>query len=63
MPAAVLHEVVAQLTADGHHGLAAEVARVADYLSRLTAAKTEIQQAADALADDTPHLLDSHPSH
>ena len=63
VPSAVLHQAVTQLTADGHHGLAGEVERVADYLSRLAAAQTEIQQAADALQDDTPHLLDSRPPH
>ena len=63
VPSAVLHQAVTQLTADGHHSLAADVTRVADYLARLAAAQTEIQQATDALQDDTPHLLDSHPPH
>ncbi len=58
IPAEVMKEVVAQLSADGHQLLAARAEHVAAYVARLAAAQTEITQTADALADDTGRLLD-----
>ncbi len=63
IPAEVMKEVVAQLSADGHHLLAARAEHVAGYFARLAAAQTEITQTADALADDTGRLLDDPASH